>query len=157
MAKLKRRKRLHMPEGLDGVLSRAGENRYAKTKPPVSEEVWTQAVGHRIAERARPVGLERGILTVRAATAVWSSELSLLSDALLERLRACGVEVKELRFRVGPLDPPRSLAEVRTSRRIPSPAAITEELAEAIDGIADDELRAIVKGAASANLAWQKK
>lgn len=157
MARAKYRNRLRMPETLDGVIGRAGENRYAREKPAVNEHVWAKAVGHRIAARAKPLGLERGILTVRAATAVWSSELSLLSDALLERLRAEGIDVKELRFRVGLLEPPRSLADVRTSRQIPPPAVLPEELAETIDGIEDDELRAIVTSAARANLAWQKK
>ena len=157
MARSKRRPSLRLPETLDGVIVRAGEHRYARSKPPVSDQVWVKAVGHRIAERARPVVLERGILTVRAATAVWSSELSLLSETLIERLRAQGVEVKELRFRVGPLEPPRSLAEIRSSRKIPPPAILPEELAESIDGIADEELREIVTRAARANLAWQKK
>ena len=157
MARAKWRKSLRIPEALDGVLARAGENRYARAKPPVSDQVWQQAVGLRIAQRARPVGLERGILTVRAATSVWSSELSLLSETLLERLRACGIEVKELRFRVGPLEPPRSLAEVRTSRQIPPPATLTPDLTAAIDEVPDDELREIITKAAKANLAWQKK
>ncbi len=146
-----------MPETLDGVLDRAGENRYARVKPPISDQVWAKAVGLRISARARPISLERGVLTVRTATTVWSSELSLLSEPLILRLREHGVEVKELRFRVGPLEPPKSVAELRNSRKIPPPAPLTPDLEASLDAIADDELRAIVTDAARANLAWQKK
>lgn len=156
VAKSKRRPALRIPEPIDGVLSRAGENRYARSRPPVSAQAWAAAVGLRIAERARPVGLERGILTVRAATSVWASELSLLSETLLERLRAQGIEVTELRFRVGPLENHAPAAEVRRSRKVPPPAPLPSELSSQIDRVADDELREILTQAARANLAWQK-
>jgi hypothetical protein len=152
----KRRKKLDRPEPLDGVLSRAGESRFARDRPPVSDHDWAKAVGLRIAERARPVGLERGILTVRTATSVWASELSLLSATLLERLRALGVEVKELRFRVGPLDPAPRPLETRATRKVPPPAPIPPELAASLDRIADDELKDAIAAAARSSLAWEK-
>jgi hypothetical protein len=156
MAK-KRRAKLERPELLDGVLQRAGENRFARTRPPVSDSVWIHAVGHRIAERARPVGLERGILTIRVATSVWASELSLLSATLIDRLRALGVEAKELRFRVGPLESPARPLETRETREVPPPAPLPPELAMSLSRILDDELKHAVAHAAQASLAWEKK
>jgi hypothetical protein len=152
-----RRKRLDRPESLLGVLGRASESRFARDRPPVSDQEWEKAVGLRIADRARPVGLERGILTVRCATSVWASELSLLSSTLLERLQALGIAVKELRFRVGPLDPPARPLQARETRKVPPPARIPPELAAALDRVADDELKDAITNAARASLAWEKK
>src|SRR5262249_27335061 len=50
---------------------------------PVSARDWEAAVGSRIAARARPVRLDRGVLLVRTATATWAQELALLADAIL--------------------------------------------------------------------------
>ena len=57
------------PEPIAAVLLRAsgGEPRDGAPLPP---RAWHDAVGDRIARRARPMRLERGVLTVRAATAV---------------------------------------------------------------------------------------
>jgi hypothetical protein len=151
----RRRPGLERPERLDGVLSRAAKSHQGRNRPPVSDVDWRKAVGARIADRARPVGLERGILTVRTATSVWASELSLLSSTLIERLREQGIQVTELRFRVGPLDPAPPTVETRTTRRVPTPARLPSELASAIDRIADDELKETIAAAARASLAWQ--
>jgi hypothetical protein len=153
----KRRPKLALPEPLDGVLTRAGENRFARRRSPLPERLWADAVGHRIAERARPIGLEHGILTVRTATSVWANELSLLSDELLARLRARGVEVKELRFRVGPLQPSGAPAEPRSTREVPPPAPLPADIANTLEAIADDELKDAIAAAARANLAWQRR
>jgi len=145
------------PESLDGVLARAGDSRHMRDRPPVTDQDWAKAVGLRIAERARPIGLERGILTVRTATSVWASELSLLSTTLLERLQVLGIPVKELRFRVGPLDPPARPMETRSTRKVPPPARLPPELAASLDRIADDELKAAITNAARASLAWERE
>src|SRR5438132_11053368 len=99
MARRPRRPKLRMPETLEGVIGRAGENRFAPRRPPIALAVWVAAVGLRVAERARPVDIQNGALIVRVATSVWANELSLLQTSILERLRAEGVEVRELRFR----------------------------------------------------------
>jgi len=88
---------------------------------------------------------------------VWANELSLLSDELIARLRARGVEVKELRFRVGPLQPTAPAPEPRETRKVPPPASLPGEMAEALEGVADDELKAVIAAAARANLAWQRR
>jgi hypothetical protein len=152
----RRRPRLYAPESIESVIDRAGEDRFAHTRPPISARVWSEAVGARIAERAKPITLERGTLTIRAATSVWASELSLLSDALLKRLRAAGVAVRELRFRVGPVEPPARPPERRIARRGPPPRPLEGELAADVASVPDEELRAVISAAARANLAWQE-
>jgi hypothetical protein len=153
----KRRPRMPMPETLEGVLERAGEDRFARAsfRPPVSERVWREAVGLRIAERARPVLLERGVLTLRVATSVWANELSMLQTTILERLVALRVAVVELRFRVGPIDPPERPPERRGARAVPAPARLPPELKATLTGVMDDELRDAIADAARSNLAWR--
>jgi hypothetical protein len=151
-----RRPKLKAPEPLESVLARAGEDRFARRRLPIPRRVWVECVGGRIADRAEPVFLDRGVLVVRAATSTWANELSLLREPLLARLRAAGVEVHEIRFRVGAVTAPAAPPEPRITRKVPAPARLSEELDRAIEGIADDELRESLKEAARANLAWQE-
>jgi hypothetical protein len=150
----RRRKRLVAPEALEQVLARAGEDRFAPNRAPVPPHVWAAAVGARIAERTMPIAVEGGVLVVRAATSVWASELSLLSDALLARLRKAGVSVRALRFRVGTVVPPDRSSELRTTK-VPGPATLDARLAQTLTVVEDDELREAITRAARANLAWQ--
>jgi hypothetical protein len=150
----KRRKRMFAPEALERVLARAGEDRFAPNRAPLPPHVWAAAVGARIAERTLPIAIENGVLVVRAATSVWASELSLLSDALVGRLRAAGISVRALRFRVGTIEPPERSSELRTSK-VPRPAELDPQVARSIARVEDAELREAIADAARANLAWQ--
>ncbi|UQA61661.1 DUF721 domain-containing protein [Polyangium aurulentum] len=146
-------------EPLGAVLRRATTIAVPKNAvpgAPVSARDWEAAVGSRIAARARPVKLERGILYVRTASSTWAQELSLLSNPILEQLRARGVEVEALRFRVGPVEAPErppTRDEVRTS---PPSAPLPPPLAAEIARVPDDELRQVIARAASKNLGWQR-
>jgi hypothetical protein len=91
---------------------------------------------------------------VRAATSVWASELQLLSDALVARLRAAGVGIRALRFRVGTIEPPDRSIELRTAR-VPRPIALHPQVARVLARVKDDELREAIAEAARSNLAWQ--
>ena len=150
------RPRLRLPEGIDGVIARSGEDRFAPVRTPIPDHVWKEAVGVRIAERAKPVAIERGVLIVRAATSVWATELSLLTTTLVERLRAHGVMIHELRFRVGSIEPPPRPPERRMSRAVPPAGPLPRPLADTIAQIEDGELQVAIARAARANLAWQK-
>jgi hypothetical protein len=126
------------------------------SSPPVAMRDWEAAVGTRIAARARPVKLERGVLHVRTASSTWAQELTLLADAIVAQLRGRGVDVEALRFRVGAVDPPERppwRKDVRTSPpEVPLPPEVRRELA----AIADPELRTTIAKAAAKNLGWQK-
>ena len=148
------RRKLKTPEPLSGVLARAGDDRFAPNRPPIAPHVWAAAVGGRIAERTKPIAIEDGVLLIRAATSAWASELSLLSDALLTRLRQHGVKARALRFRVGPIDPPERATEIRRTR-VPTPVPLEPDLARVIARVEDPELREAITTAARANLAWR--
>ncbi|MGH2719508.1 MAG: DciA family protein [Actinomycetota bacterium] len=49
---------------------------------------WRELVGDQVAARCDPVGLSRGVLRVRAATATWASELRYLAPELIRRVNA---------------------------------------------------------------------
>jgi predicted nucleic acid-binding Zn ribbon protein len=145
-----------MPESIEGVIDRAGEDRFALKRTPIAARVWTAAVGARIADRAKPMTLERGVLTVKFATSVWANELSLLQESLVARLRNAGVEVKELRYRVGEIEPPARPPERRGTRAVPPPAPLPRELAVLLSRVEDRDLKEAIALAARANLAWQE-
>ncbi len=98
-----RRSRLVAPEQLGAVLLRSTEARSPMKVdlPPVAPRDWELAVGTKIAYRARPTRLVRGVLYVRTASATWTQELSLLADKIIASLRARGLDVRSLRFQVG--------------------------------------------------------
>ena len=75
-AKRRRRRNLDAPESIEDLLDRAGEDRFAKRRPPIPMREWKVIVGPRIADRAHPITLERGILLVKVTTSVWANELS---------------------------------------------------------------------------------
>lgn len=153
--KRKLRRRLAAPEPLDELLERAGENRFAKKQLPIPLATWRAAVGPRIADRARPIALERGVLVVKVVTSVWANELSMLATPLIGKLVERGFEVKSLRFRVGPLDFVEGIAQRREYRRVPPPAALAPELVVSLAHVEDEELRETIARAARSNLAWQ--
>lgn len=155
MNRRRRRPVLRVPESIEGVIDRAGEDRFARRRSPIRPQVWSQAVGGRIADRAKPVDLVGGVLLVRVATSVWAHELSLLAPSLISRLRDAGVDVVEMRFRVGEIEPPARPPERRESRRVPPPAPLPRELAANLAAVEDVELKEVLALAASANLAWQ--
>lgn len=155
MRRRKRRPSLPQPEPLEELLDRAGESRFAPRKLPIPTRAWSQALGPRIADRARPLILEGGVLTVKVTSSTWATELAMLKPWLLERIRAAGFAVSDLRFRVGALDLPPRPPERRATRVVPAPAALPRDLAEHLSQIEDPELREAVALAARANLAWR--
>jgi hypothetical protein len=151
----RRRWKLDAPEPIESLIERAGENRFAKQKVAIPVREWRVAVGPRIAERARPMSLERGVLVLRVATAAWANELQMLAPELVARLRVRGFAVDQLRFRVGALDVVERPLERRATRKVPPPVPLAPDLAQEVERIDDEELRNIIGTAARANLAWQ--
>lgn len=85
-------------------------------------EVWAKALGPQIAQRATPVRLVRGELTVAVAEAVWRQELSLLAPQIAAKLNhALGRDVvQRLRLVGGDARAPDPVASHdRPRRRLP--------------------------------------
>lgn len=69
---------------------------------------WAGVVGASVAARSAPESLRRGVLTVRASSGAWATELTLLSRALAEKANAFlgGDLVREVRVSAGGPDGP---------------------------------------------------
>jgi hypothetical protein len=118
----------------------------------VDREVWSRALGSRIAARSMPDELSDGTLTVTVVSSVWAQELTLLSGEIARRLRELGFEVRAIRCRVGaitaqtaPQLDPGPLVAPPLSRL---PSVIEEQLSE----VKDDELREMIGAAARSQL-----
>ena len=123
--------------------------------PPIAREVWDRAVGSRIACRAQPVRLERGVLLIRVASAAWANELSLLGEEIRRQLADQGLSVEALRFVVGRVevaDRPPQPRRRAASPDVPLPEGLRGPMAK----IDDPELRRALEVAAATTLHLRK-
>jgi hypothetical protein len=122
----------------------------------MDDSVWRSVVGTDVAKRTSPHRLADGVLWVRAATSAWAQELALLKTTLCARLAQCGFQVRDVRFVVGPIDPPQRVLDtlVRVPRR--PRVALPTSLLEALERIDDHDLRMSLSRAASSNYAWKQ-
>jgi hypothetical protein len=117
---------------------------------------WPEAVGAVIARNAWPLRLASdGTLHVATASATWASELSLLAEELLGRLRErLGQDAPTaLRCAVGPV-PEAAAEEPREAAPAvrDTPPEVAETAASVASAIEDAELRELVARAARASL-----
>jgi len=139
------------PAALGSLLasSREAAARYAGTA--IDREQWRLIVGERIAARTEP-GAKRGReLTVHVASASWAQELSLLVNEIVVRLKAAGIHVDTVRFRVKEVAAPARDPAAR--KPVYRKAALPGALAEQLEQIDDSELRAAISEAAALWLA----
>ncbi len=60
---------------------------------------WPEIVGERIAAVTEPLKLERSVLLIQVANAVWKSELQFMKAELLNQINAkTGLKLKDLKF-----------------------------------------------------------
>jgi len=120
--------------------------------------VWPEAVGEAVSRQAWPLRVSRdGTLHVATSSSTWAFELDRLSGDVKERLAALlGPSAPaKLRFRVGPIPEPATLAgkDAGPPAGIPESTPETESEAAAIASEVDDpELRELVARAARASL-----
>lgn len=104
-----------------------------------------------------PAKLDRGVLHVRVTSSAWAQELSLLSEPIIAQLRARGVQVEALRFRVGRVEvPERSKTREDHVRTSPPAVPLPPQLIEDVARVRDAELREAIRHAAEKNLGWQR-
>ncbi|MCA9531882.1 MAG: DUF721 domain-containing protein [Myxococcales bacterium] len=116
---------------------------------------WWRELPERVVRNARPVGVERGVLTVHVSTSVWANELQLLAPELLRRLhdRLPSARIRRMRFRIATLPPLPERPVIRDRR--PTPLALSElpeALARDLARLDDDALRETIARAARSSL-----
>jgi hypothetical protein len=148
-------KRFAPPQHIGSLLEGAREaSRSLAGAGPLSHAEWARIVGPRIASRTAPGRLEGDVLWITASTPVWAQELSLLAGDITERLRARGMAVARIRFRVGPVEQPQ---QAPIEGRVPRAAApLPESLVAALAEVDDPELRAAIAEAAGLSLAREE-
>lgn len=70
------------------------------------QTAWNEAAGERLAKKTRVGLIRRGTLEVMVSHSVVAQELGFMKPVLLKKLRTLlsDARVRDLRFRVGPLD-----------------------------------------------------
>jgi hypothetical protein len=85
----------------------------------ISRTLWEEVTGVAFGRRTKPDRLERGTLYVLCASSGWAQELALHAPLIIERLKARGLEVEKIRFRVDEVAAPE-----RAGARSPSKAEL---------------------------------
>ena len=110
-------------------------------------QVWEEAVGRQIAERARPAGLRDGVLTLTVASAPWMQQLNFLKKELIMQLnQAIGSElVRDIYLKAGTLR--RKDSTIETVQRPPRKLSEDEQtaVAQQVAAIQDEELRRVIQ------------
>jgi predicted nucleic acid-binding Zn ribbon protein len=98
--------RRRAPRPAAEALRTAREAAAPRTPLAALQAVWPEVAGERLAAAARPVAERAGEATFACADPIWAEELGMMSEQLLERLRARMGEAapKKLRFRVRETD-----------------------------------------------------
>ena len=67
---------------------------------------WSKVVGDATAAKSTPESLEKGVLSVRCSSTAWATQLRLMSESILERLKTDfpDLEIVEIKL-LGPASP----------------------------------------------------
>lgn len=92
-----------MSENVQALLHRMGWTEHIEVASVTAR--WREVIGDKIADHCDPVSFDEGILTLRASSSAWATQMQLMSGQVRHRLNEeFGREVvKELRF-IGPSD-----------------------------------------------------
>lgn len=106
--------------------------------------LWEEAVGERIASRARPVAFRDGTLTLAVASAPWMQQLNFLKAEIVNKLNALLGEpvVRDIYLKAGRIELPQQ--EEGSSSSCPSRELSSEEeqfIEETTEQVDDQELR----------------
>jgi len=138
------------PTPLAELLDDAQSETARRAGAAFTPSMWRAAVGARIADRTRVGSLVRGTLTIYAASSTWANELTFLTTDIIARLRAAGVDVHTLKFRIKDLGaPPDPKAARKSTPKAPAKAPLPPELLERLALVDDPELRAAIAEAAA--------
>ena len=120
----------------------------ARLKDLVIWQVWEQAVGEAIANRAKPLRLVGGVLTVTVANGPWMQQLSFMKAELRDRVNALLKEerVKEIVLKAGRVAPANGPEEASAPQPKPLTPQQKNAIGQQLEGIEDQELRQSLQG-----------
>jgi hypothetical protein len=135
------------PSTVGALLHASGKLRPKNDR--IDRDRWRSLLGERIGERTRPGVIRNGCLTVYVASAVWAQELTFLTPVILERLAGAGLQVNEIKFRVGDVGEPLVKRAEAPKREAPPKAELPKALTERLANVDDPALRAAIAEAAA--------
>jgi hypothetical protein len=145
------RRRDESPRRLADILAPA-LGRLTSGKEARAYAVWSRAAGAQVAGTTLPRAFSRGVLTIECDSSVWANELTYLSGAILARMQQVdpGHPVQKLRFKVRRHERVQEEAPAAAKTQADVARLGPEEVAtawSAAEGVADDRLRAAIRGA----------
>ena len=145
---MRRRDPEHIADVLKQLFSEREWEEHLQTCLPLLR--WQELVGAKIAKQSQPEFFKDGVLQVRVENSVWLNHLRFLGEELRQKLnkKLSPQEVKEIRFRQGPLDPEQPSpyrSDERASKTSKPPAeqlpSLSSEQRRLLGTIPDLELR----------------
>lgn len=104
----RRRVRIPPPKAMGDVMSQLLARRgYAQVQTAAAcTAAWRTAVGEKIAASTRAGAVRRGVLEVLVSNSAVMQELAFMKVQLIRRLKdeAPDQQIRDIRFRVGPID-----------------------------------------------------
>lgn len=118
-----------------------------RLKELVIWQAWDQAVGATIANRAQPLRLVGGVLTVAVASSPWMQQLSFMKTELRERINALLGEdrVKEIVLRSGRVVRDPDPAEEQSVALKPLSTQQLDLIRQQVSPLEDVELRELLR------------
>ena len=140
------------PEHIGSILEQLFRNPEWKDKLKASIPLlrWQEIVGDKIARQSQPESLSNGVLQVKVENSAWLHHFRFLERDLRQKLNKelPSLEIKELRFRQGPLDQVKPLESSITPEEISAPPKHQEKLTpldpeqlKLLQSVTDPELR----------------
>lgn len=140
------------PTSIGNLLARTAPGRAAQTVV-LSRGLWEEVAGVGFARRTRPDRIDRGTLHVIVASSGWAQELTLHAPTILERLKARGIDVERMRFKVGDVEAPEHggvLVPGKDELERARNASPSREAIAPLSKVAGPALRDAIEGAARA-------
>jgi len=105
-------------------------------------EVWQEAVGEKIASRARPLSFRDGILAVAVSGSAWLQQLSMMKLEIMQNLNEAADEeiVKDIYFKQGKIPVAEKVTAPTTSHKTPLSPEQTAKLEKMAEHLGDQEL-----------------
>ncbi|MBF0188385.1 MAG: DUF721 domain-containing protein [Magnetococcales bacterium] len=146
-ARRRKRRQASDPEELGSLIRSLADRalRHPHARASRIWQRWPEVVGEQMAKHTEPYRLIGGVLTVRADSPVWVTELNHLKGALMEKLKQASFqEVTDIRFRTGVLRYTWRSGRHRLRRPKPLPIATRTEIdwaEKTVDQVEDEALR----------------
>jgi predicted nucleic acid-binding Zn ribbon protein len=94
---------LRFPERINRILPRVFQNLdlEARMKNAQILKRWSEIVGEGIAQHARAAGVDAENLYIEVDNAVWQSQLFIMKERIIKRIRDFDCHIKDIKFTIG--------------------------------------------------------